>query len=122
MKTVHAKGMNQGVVKYRYFSTPWPEYYEHVTMYICVTLSLEIKRLWEKIACSHRFSQAHDLRINFIFYHGLIIKPEVNSLAMVSSPKIECCVGANRPTHNCRTNSYPDGKDDTVCCPSRPQP
>ena len=25
MKTVNAKGMNQGVVKYRYFSTPWPE-------------------------------------------------------------------------------------------------
>ena len=50
MKTVNAKGMNQGVVKYRYFSTPWPEYYyEHVTMYIyvCVSLSLEIEKLWE---------------------------------------------------------------------------
>ena len=26
MKTVNVKGMIQGVVKYRYFSTPWPEY------------------------------------------------------------------------------------------------
>ena len=45
MKTVNAKGMNQGVVKYRYFSTPCPEYNtcDHVHM----TQSLEIKKLWE---------------------------------------------------------------------------
>ena len=50
-----------------------------------MTLSLEIKKLWElkqKIARSHRFSQAHDLRINFIFYHGLTLQLHVDLRVM----------------------------------------
>ena len=34
MKTVNAKGMNQGVVKYPYFSTPWP-WPEFINMIRC---------------------------------------------------------------------------------------